>query len=330
MATLEDEWISLSDTNTNQVVKPIYVGDSNILYHAIQANKLVAYNIDNHKWTDFIEYPPEFHCVCPVMALDDSKQKLFIYGEESFMIVDMKTKDIKIMIGVDSVGGRNSSAVLAHDKFHIFGGGRGEDKHYIFNEGNKKMDVIHQFAGVFDGGFSFQQTIYLPQKDVIFLIGGFGDCTCDSSDEIYYYDHKSWKLFDLKLPVGLDAFGCVVTRNEKYIILFGGDDTFGHMRDIIIIIDLENMTIHESSVRCPLNAQFDAVLVDCSIRNQILVNGYVRWCWTLSGCKDIGCLCVDVINLIVMWYNEEYVYLKEKYNTRHWKIQLTKILADRN
>ena len=75
----------------------------------------------------------------------------------------------------------------------------------------------------------------------------------------------------------------------------------------------------------PSKVQYDALLLNNDVPNELLVYGFIRWCSTLDEFEMVTFPYLDIVELIVLWYNEQIVYLKRKYSDMHWKISLDDI-----
>merc|ERR1712241_1339518 len=87
----------------------------------------------------------------------------------------------------------------------------------------------------------------------------------------------------------MNSFGFILTEDERYIILFGGECMDIDL-DTIWIWNLESMQFTESKIRCPVIGGFRVQMVSNLKRNVHLVSGFVRLeCCSGSSTRDIFC-----------------------------------------
>ena len=99
------------------------------------------------EWIAFPDYDPTDRCTS---ALNDSKTKLYLFGDSGYVIiVDLITKEFTKSSETyhDSPGGKNSKSIFYNGQFHIFGGWHdGLWSHYIWNEEEQQdLTTIHNF-----------------------------------------------------------------------------------------------------------------------------------------------------------------------------------------
>eukprot|EP01083_Nonionella_stella_P125680 380151_1 len=63
----------------------------------------------------------------------------------------------------------------------------------------------------------------------------------------YEYALNKWSKLSLELPMQDKSFGCVLTSNEKYVMLFGGASHSG-----IFVLDVMSMKFIKCSLKCSL------------------------------------------------------------------------------
>ena len=94
-------------------------------------------------------------------------------------------------------------------------------------------------------------------------MGGYNSKYWVSLNTIRSYDIKTKnnKVIDLRIPEEMDSFGCVVTNDEKYIIIFGGVDDRDTPKAGIYIFDMEQMSVRMSKFHCPKHSKYHAILM---------------------------------------------------------------------
>merc|ERR1712032_240378 len=148
-------------------------------------------------------------------------------------------------------------------------------------------------------------------------------------DKIREYDIKKdeWIVLDAIMPLkSCNLFGYIITRNDQYLIIFGGNDEMINGYDTIYIMDINTKSFALSNLKCPVSGQFRAFLVDNYSMTDIIVDGYLRRCWQSDIFKNVGSLPNELINLIYNFYSQEFVHLMQIGKGNHWKILLNDIL----
>ena len=123
-----------------------------------------------------------------------------------------------------------------------------------------------------------------------------------------------WSRTDKRLPDTIYGCGCVLTRDEKHILIFGGHRWSDHYRDRdeIFIIDTADLSIRESHIKCPVENQYYAVLVDDYNMNQIILCGWIRQYFELWEDDTKGKLrkpSNDVISVIQSFFLNETIHI---------------------
>ena len=220
---------------------------------------------------------------------------------------------------------------LVEGQLHImYGPG---DKHYKWDP--KKQEL--QTLGVIKYDIEYAKMIHVESQNKLILLGGLGDT--DNwplrSNRITEYSiaNNTWGLLADKdgetvvLPLGLYGFGCVLTKDERYIVIFGGTSgREGGEEDGIYYLDLLTMKWTECVLKCPSNNNYVAVLDGMEdvhifsryylddfaesghwkIRIKQIIEGYgydFVCAYLKQMCdKMILTLNVDIIQLIYKWY----------------------------
>ena len=219
--------------------------------------------------------------------------------------------------------------------------GNVNDNIYVWNDTEKKLDVICTTAVNASSttrveGYSF---IYLKSKDHVMMMGGY-DIGNDAVGTIWRYSvfEKTWeRLKDangniFKLPERLTGFVCLLTRDERFILIFGGSVGLEKWNKIYYL-DLYTMKLNESAIECPGDSESIAMLTpfgyvhllgewedewdgyeyghwiiklteiipgygDKIMYGDVLLRGYLK-----QICKDLNIeLSDDIIKLIYQWH----------------------------
>jgi len=208
-------------------------------------------------------------------------------------------------------------------KLHSIGG-RDSIMHQIYNPDKKEFDDHWEFEewgnneGMYWGGL-----IHVTSKQELLLFGGWKGWK--GLNDIYKYSipDKTWTLLPQKLPIKAQLFGCVLTPDEKYIIIFGGYSAESPRggTDGIYIWELETMQFRQSAVTCPVKEDF-AAFIDIIDIQKIAVYGYINNCIGY----EMDIVPNDIIELIWKWCSDCNVQLLSLENGNLWQIKLNEIL----
>ena len=246
------------------------------------------------------------------------------------------TKEKVNMIPQSKYIGDAPCTLFINDKYHVIGGSDNR-YHLVWNDNNfmNQFDVKHTFKCV--KGIFHHRIIHVKSKNILLLFGGcdllymYDSGNCRYLDEIYRYfiDDDKWELLnDIKLPQKMHSFGCVMTSDEKYIILFGGEvkrssySSDDQYIDTIYVMDTDTMKIKLSNIKCPSKSKYHGILMGDKIFDELLVSGFLRQ-QTKSNNATIP---DEVMNLIVMWFSIDWIHLLQNKTSGHWKIAVHDII----
>ena len=339
-----------------------------ILPYTVCSNYLYRYDIAQDTWTKSIEYPrssvnyPEFESIYHSAAIDPEQNIIFIFNELGQLIeLDLNTETFnESERGYHD--GSHSFTLMIDGKCHVFGGwGSVAKKHCIWNRETQTLDEISAISMI--ENMAWSNVHHMAQDKV--LIVAFG------TDLLYTYSLESHIVEILPIKWKHEVhFPCsVMTADKRYIINFGiaHCPLLSEQRDEdprIQILDLHTMTVSVSRVLCPLAPQDgtftgedvrDAVIVSNKERDEVLVFGFIRHCWTSRKFEHLQAMPVYMMQMVAMWYCHEMVHvfcngnnfdrpdsddkdsrltlgearsLSRDYKSFHWKINIDKILQD--
>ena len=206
-------------------------------------------------------------------------------------------------------------------------------KHFIYDISVDKLELSKtNKIGDFDQGLNWGGFVYLQTKDVVLYFGGLDIADDADIDTIHEYSvtDQIWRALSCTLPTILELVCCVVTSDEKYVLLLGGQTWNGYYvseHNGILIYDVEKEEIRKSMIEVPPEAEptdgFITISTFAAIAMQedgyILVSGYLR------GFEEIP---MDIVHLIGCFIDMEYVYLMSKESNQNgsWKISVNQIL----
>ena len=340
-------------TNLVQINDTEFICGSFAVDNDIQ--QLLKFNIFTNKWTEWLTLPEELsfnsNAICfdrhtkmlyiaesyPTVDLNhttDTSDKDWIHG---MIVINIETKEYKHIEVSQEEGNVQRILSLPNGGIHFIRAEGGKHSSLGLNE-QKTSEVLCSDGEVIGyKSITWNDSIYSSKDKEIFTFGGVGEHQgyLKSLDTIFTYniEKAEHKLLDLKLPKEMCLFGCVITNDEKYVIIFGGLyiltlNTF-KMENLqkIYIFDMNEMTVRESSIQCPDASTYNAIVMTNHVQ-ELIVLGYIRKCWSLTEFDGFTPLSADIMNLIYRWYVEEMVYLLDRKSDKMlWKISIADILS---
>lgn len=335
-------WTKLKSFPLGGIKDPIAINHNEFV---VAPNKSPKFNInalykftgsDINKWNEYIKYPDNIALTSDHnLAFDEEKQILYIHNRQAHILIfNIPKKECiakKINFRYDVRNSYvNATGIIINNKFNIIGGMRNT----LHIEYNEKLSIFSSGKYMFNDfqtGFYGQSAIRIKKgknTDFILLFGGTDAYKSQSINTIYKYDilNKKWiKLNDISLPNRVSFVSSVLTQNKKYVILFGGIYDEYDYTDLIYIYDIDKNKIFESRIKCP-NKQhrYGAVILsDLSIKQaQLLICGYLKINFKIINFP------IDIVSVIKLLYNKEYVHLIQNNKGSHWKILVSDLVSN--
>eukprot|EP01084_Bolivina_argentea_P001091 1996_1 len=294
----------------NQLLK---INDFEFGKYDSQSKCIQKYNTIDNKWTKSIKLNDSNIDGCVSFVLNESK--LYIYTKEKLTVINTK-QNTRNIYNCNNCP-HYSSTIIINNKLHIVGGV--PNKHSIWNEQQSQFDVKHQFEL---GHILCHRLIYLKSKNILLSIGGLS--RGNAIDTIYSFDItlNKWSKLKQKLPIPNCLFGCISTRNDKYIILFGGGKT-----DKIYVLNTKTMKFRKSGICCPKKGRFQAINMNNKGREQLLCFGFINELWNTNKFNNLMKLPFYLTNIITQYVAIEMVHLIHAATGAHWKINVDDIIT---
>ena len=130
--------------------------------------------------------------------------------------------------------------------------------------------------------------------------------------------------------MGMSNFGWILSKDEQYLIIFGGENTNLDRLANIFILNLNNMIFYQSAMRLCHKGVVKAVSVK-NEKDAALVAGFIR---TVSREYDVY-IPSELVPLFNSYFDAEMIYLLHDQNldgkvTMLCKIQLNDILKNKS
>ena len=341
---LTSGWICLFHTLEIDVDIP-HLLSNDYEYCMAHVHGLKIYNIHTNKWRDGISYLPDV----PLMkkypreiesissCYDISNNTMYIYKFDGRLLqIDMNSNSCQEIISPRPMQRVTfPKMIFVDNQIHLIGG-KDDSKfhryvqHRIFCKETKQW-IIHRTFSISDGkdlgdsGWNFNSfgLIYIKSRNQLLLLGGYSWVNKWASDAVYTYCMKDqeWRRHEIKLPErgGMCDFGYTITRNERYVLIFGGSRCRANKRRIYVL-DLELMQIYLSTILCPhISDDFKAIIV--TFPNEVLMHGFIRNYYSVER------MPVDMIRLLCMFHVDDWVHLID-FEIGHWKMSVNDIIHD--
>ena len=197
------------------------------------------------------------------------------------------------------------------------------------------FEMVHIFGTKDSDRIERFKIIHVPSKKMILFIGGFNGHQNRFLDTIQSYSTitNKWTTLNIKLPQEMHAFSHAITKNDQYILLFGGMN-YGYDTDDMFVIDLNGMWIKKSKIKCPIHSnKFSSIIMNDNLKQKLLTNGFVRMCYKDKSFNTVKELPYYLIELIDTFYSNEWVHLMESPVLyawedfgQHWKMSVDDII----
>ena len=336
---VEDFWISLSkqihrDFGNRGFKNLVKINSECFIFQMV--DYFCIYNTKQDEWTRLKASYMNFDDTTPIAYNSNTKQ-IYAAIYNKLIVVDIDTlyaqKSGPGHTENKCKDGYLSTLIFINGDLHIIGGHNYDQNdlysHYIWNKENKSTKHIHTFTeqGI-KGNFSGFGLVYAKKRGELYLLGGFDDGRVNNQwrrDEIFRYrvSAQKWSKLDLKLPRRMNNFGCVITKDERYIICCAGlndEDDPPSYKDIIVL-DLNIMKFLSVDMKFPHNRIGRAIIMDDNERNDLLTHGFIR--------REVMKYNVDIpfeiIELLCNWHVDEYMHVVNE-EGKHWKINVDDIM----
>lgn len=350
-----------SNESNITIHEPLLINDNEILImpSIIQNHEdlvqiptyLYSYNIITGIYSKITEYPPEFPKGTHTTTIDRDNGIIYIFTENGYICSYNLNTNISehdgdrsplgpmspsaslspitsgwkwdIIHGV-SIWNRhdlrnNTCSIMIHNKLHIISG----KQHVVWNKNNKQLQLLHKLST-----WNYAQMVYLKYHNKLMLVAGNdannvdrGCATTLDTMSTYDLDTQKWMKLRNKLPFGIHKFGCVMTKDEQYVIMFGGNQLpYGCDYDGILIMNVNDYSVRQSKIRCPIEGSLYACLTVDYITVDLVIYGFV-----LREFRDF--LSNDIIAIMKLYYCVENVHLFDRNGDGHWKMRIDRILG---
>ena len=244
-------------------------------------------------------------------AYDDELNILYIINDTVFLEINVESKEIT-QHTVHHLDTDFTFLAVIDSKLHIFGA-TFHDKHIIWDRNTKKYSVMEN--NICDKHINTTYPVHSKSRKILLRLN-YRDYS--KQDYCNYSDSKfNWKLRtrnDLPASIRIEMID-----NTQWMMII--DPECGGYPNIYMV-DIDTWKIYKSKIKAPYqNRGYCEILgidIDKNIKGQI-VKGYIL--------KHFGEECsIDLMESIVMYYSNIYVYIFIVDLSTHYKISLDSLL----
>ena len=272
-----------------------------------------------NEWTLVLELPTPLRLPGNSMAVDSNSNRLYLSGPQSTMLIfDLLSGSIihqspgyipgtvSMTLGM-ALGMDDASLVNVNGAIHRIGG-NGISGHSVWND---SLRVWHHFgSGGNIRGFS-GSAIYVPSKRIILAIGAQSVRNVFDTNVGVWRHHinsgKWHKMKSIKTDIDFSGCGCVLTSDEKYVVIMGCDRL--EQRDcigILHILDGDRYELRKSALNIPgppLTGLYlhRYALTEDTLKCKLLTAGWIRRVFASKGCSCPS----DIKGMIGNYYSME-------------------------
>eukprot|EP01084_Bolivina_argentea_P162739 283165_1 len=331
-STLHPEWVplpKLSKENSHGVVSQT---NSCSFISMIKSNnnyenaRMRQYNVHKNEWELYHPYPSKFHSSKHNLIFNKSDKQLYLYGKiPQITIINTSNGSFNTINSNNIIGIHYPCLVNVNNIIHIIGG-KGNCSHLIYNN---KSQLLQKSNALNWPNLSFDiqhsTSIYIPSKQAILLIGGYGSNSESIGIWKYSLQTRFWTILRKGNEFNICGCSAVLTANEKHIIIMNGYyinfETNPPHKPLnnIFIIDIPNdgddnkyllYKIKNTQLKTPITGRHYIIKTGGNIfEDKLIVFGYIRICMKLKEMKHI--ILPQYIQKLIV----EYCKLKEMI---HW------------
>ena len=288
-----------------------------------------TFNIKQQKWSQFRtnkteDWPLGMGYIC----YNHETKQIYATTNELLLVIDMTTKRISATHRSELIT-PNSKLSIIDGLCHVFFGDDGA--HYILDDDKmSSFKLVDQVRNAYEN-FNGFGLIYRKKWGEVLVFGGHEtneEMYGRKLSDIYKYSliNNLWSMLDVDLlPFDMNRFGYVMTKDERYVIIMGGNtDKWPQKDNMIFIADLDERVLRKSEMTLPFEGECEAILMGNKEENDLLVHGFVKNVMKLNGNGYQMNVPFALISLIAVWHSVEYIHVIQY--SSHVKIKLDMIL----
>eukprot|EP01084_Bolivina_argentea_P077090 139775_1 len=219
-------------------------------------------------------------------VLNVKKQTLFLSRQNDFTQIQFNNNHISNYNHNASIDLESSSqSIIINDSLFIIGGS-GNNSIWKWHSETK---TLAKYSDMYNktkvSGFGM---VHDNKNNYLLLFGGYDWDNSDYVDYILEFNinTKQWSKMPASLPKKTGSIACTMAINNKYVLLFGGEDDNNNYCDNIFIYSIKNQTIKESKIKCPSKGIFSCIAVNDNIKDEKITFGYIRKQWEICNINN--------------------------------------------
>lgn len=322
------KYLGSSPTNYDSLMEPMKVADNQFLiYDRKQNDRLYTFDTDKQELTKLYEFPTSMDDFVESVTLNGQNIVSMVFDFENQRAVvkelNLKSNDEKILCQQSqTLCSLCSKMICIDDTIHLLK----DYSHYILDKQSKSFE----FKGKIGRGMTGDNVLHLKKRKSILL---FGSSHNHSKTYEYTSSVESWQKCENVVGnvdrLNLYKPGIVSTKDERYIIIFGGGYGIGEgwTRDITIY-DFKQKTFIKSTLKCPEEGHYYGIIMENENKTSLLTAGFINDCYKSfdDGHGKPQELPYYLVKFIEKWVINDTVYLFNRYHHNYWKIKVDKIL----
>ena len=251
-------------------------------------------------------------------TMDTLNSIFYVYTKTGKLLShNILTKQWKILHGFGANSSHEACSIIIGKNYHIFT----VHTHFMWNQEQQKLYQLSGSNTLTNDTLENGITFYLDNEKKCVIVDG------NNANIMYSCSIKDykWKKHQLHLPT-YNSFGCILSIDQRYILIFGGKTNNKNKSDAIWIINTNTFSVQKSIAKCPKSGEFFACLMGNEV--DLVIDGFIRYCWRSKQFIDrnIRYPSVDVSRIIKAYYGTGSVHLFCRNIGNHWKMRLSDIL----
>eukprot|EP01084_Bolivina_argentea_P145829 255504_1 len=327
-------WLTCATAPSNSTVPILDKKQNEFIVATILG--LYKYNMNNDKWKKVLQFQDNpllsaFINHEYTLSMNHCTQKLYLFGKTSTVIIDMKTYKIELSkLNRKNIGGYSVGTII-NNECHIIGG-TNNSCHLKWCDKKQKYFKIHKFKGI-KKGIAYGKLINIQKLNCLLLFCGYDPGAKKTSKGLVPWfnivqkysikKHKWETLKEIKLKNDRNAFGLVLTSDDKYVIICGGIEHVlneSQSTNIIEILDVQKMEFKQCKISCPKQSAFNAIIRTDRFIDDLLGYGFVKSNTELF----VPNVIIDLI--VTFFAQNDFLHLIDVYKYDHWKIPVSSII----
>eukprot|EP01084_Bolivina_argentea_P205652 351285_1 len=331
---IDPRWIKLSGLPKDLSIRSVLSINEHefIATSTKRSTGIYKYNMNKDEFAQFFKYSKQMFPFHNAAAINQMQQEVYLF-DGGITVLNLKTNEYKH--DIDSYCANSDAGVLfINNHFHII---NNYYKHAIINykQDTQTLEIISDtLQSQNSTHLTDQSVIYIPSKQSILLLGGlYEHDTLTKELWIYSLKTQKWKMINNVIFEGY-WFSAVLSSNEQYIILFGGQNDskkYDDPVDDIFVLDIKDdnaFKLKKSTMRCPQPGECHGVRTGgINSKSDILVIGFIKKCFKENELKNIQLPPLYIMKLIANWYSMEMIHWISKGGNEHYCIKLKDILS---